>query len=210
MTLFLEVGQVPDRIARKAMAIGLEIDALKTNFFTTSLDSSHCIHIAEGNLWPVHLLDYLRSTIRLSGQSRGEVKLGVICARRSSLELHNYCGLAVKWASSQDCVHTELPSSQSSRTRIKSGHLELTVRNGWKVSVTSAVDLWQKLSGLITSETPPWAYTNVEQLSSFLEKCRLQRFGHVLHRPARELRKWDLPPSRCSPSFPNGNRNYHC
>lgn len=62
------------------------------------------------------------------------------------------------------------------------------IRNGQKVSIIIAVIIWQRSNGMMASQMLLCASTmKVQQLSSFLERRRLQWPRHFLRRSEKEL-----------------------
>ena len=189
-----------NRVVHFAKIMGLEINSIKTKAFTTCVTHSEqplCVN--NEPIEYVQMFKYLGSTILPNGQAKDEVQVRIDNTRRVFLQLRKSL-----WARNEISLRTKIRVFRAAVRPILTYGCEtwpLRIEDVRKLEVFDhrclRMILKVKWYDMISNDTIRQRCFNIEKLSIFLQRRRLQWFGHILRRPNTNIAKLCLSPVPC-------------
>ncbi|MES9976207.1 MAG: reverse transcriptase domain-containing protein [Candidatus Thiodiazotropha sp.] len=191
---------VLDRINHYAAAIGLQINATKTKFFTTSADPSPQLTIQGEEIELVSTFRYLGSTLLPNGQAKEEIPIRINKARFAFQQLKRSL-----WNRSEISLRTKLRVYRAAIRPVLMYGCETWPLRKEDIRRMEVFDHWclrriLKVSwrDRISNEDVRHRCFDIQKLPTVIQRQRLKWFGHVIRRPSEELTRVALSPQPCN------------
>ena len=197
----LALQPVLSRIDHFAKALGLEINTSKTKIFSTSNTTPlQDVHVNGEIVQCVTSFKYLGSTLLPNGQAKDEVRLRIDNARKAFLQLRR-----TLWARSEISLRTKLRIFRAAIRPILTYGCETWPMRVEDTKKLEGFDHWclrrilkTNWCDQLSNKEIRQRCQGIEKLSTFLQRRRLQWFGHILRRPTSELSRQCISPVPCA------------
>lgn len=195
-----DLQPILDKINRYANTIGLQINANKTKYFTTSCNPSTRLSIAGELLEQVTSFRYLGSTMLPNGQAKEEIKLRVDKARLAFLQLRRNL-----WLRGEISLRTKIRVFRAAIRPVLLYGCETWPTRVEDIRKLEAFDHWclRRISKTgwnerVSNEEIRLKCFGIPRISTVVQQQRLRWFGHVLRRSDDTLIRCSLSPPPCS------------
>ena len=194
-----DMQRVLNRLCENASLVGLQINASKTKFFSSCLDTPHALHLGEAGIEQVSCFNYLGSTFLPNGQAKDEVVHRIDRARVTFMQLRQNL-----WRRSDISVRTKMRVYNASIRPILIYGCETWPLRTEDVRKLETFDHFclRSIIGVrrldkVSNESVRIRCMNNEKLSRLLQRRRLQWFGHVLRMSEGAICREVLAPEPC-------------